>query len=328
MKAIVYTKYGGPEVLQYIDVPKPIPKTGEILVKIHAASINSWDWDLLRGKPRLYRLMFGLLKPKHAIIGCDIAGTVEAVGDGITQFKPGDEVMGDISESWGGFAEYVCVKEKQVASKPAAMSFETAAAIPQAGVLAWQAVHDKKQLQKGDKVLINGAGGGVGTFALQLSKNIGAEVTCVDSAEKLEMLRSLGADHVIDYKKEDYTKTGNTYDLVIDVVADRSASDYKRCLNSNGVFVMIGGSVSALLKTAIMGPLLSKKGKQQVGILVHRVNKDLSVITGQVNSGRLKPVIDRIFALEDLPEAMAYFGKGSAKGKIVISMTGKKDKTI
>ncbi|MBX3252703.1 MAG: NAD(P)-dependent alcohol dehydrogenase [Chitinophagaceae bacterium] len=318
MKAVIYTKYGGPEVLRYADVPKPVAGKEEVLVKVHAASVNSWDWDMLRGKPWLYRLLFGLFKPRHTIAGCDIAGRVEATGSNVTRFKPGDEVMGDISETWGGYAEYVCVKEKQLSKKPASLSFDVAACIPQAGVLALQAVYDKKILRKGDRVLINGAGGGVGTFALQLAKLLGAEVTCVDSADKLDMLLLLGADEVIDYNREDFTKRGKKYDLVIDVVASRSVFSYRRCLKLHGMFVMIGGSVSSLLQAAILGPLLSKKGGKTLSILVHTPNKNVPLINSLVESGQLKPVIDKVFDLQQLPGAMKYFGSGKTKGKIVI----------
>lgn len=320
MKAVVYTKYGGSEVLQYTDVPKPVPRADEVLVKVCSASINSWDWDLLRGKPYLYRLIFGVFKPKYKIIGCDIAGSVEAVGDNITQFKAGDSVMGDISETWGGFAEYVCVKEKQLLLMPAGFSFDMAASVPQAGVLAIQSIYDKKQLRKGDKVLINGAGGGVGTFALQLAKLLETEVTCVDSEDKLAMLSDLGANWVIDYKTKDFTKEGNKYDLIIDVVANRSIFAYRRCLTHNGVFVMIGGSIPSLLQAGLLGAMLSKKDGKRLGVLIHQPNKNISMINALVQAGKLKPVIDKVFTLQQLPDAMKYFGSGKVKGKIIVRM--------
>lgn len=320
MKAVVYTKYGGPEVLQYTDVAKPVPHADEVLVKVCSASINSWDWDLLRGKPHLYRLLFGIFKPKHKIIGCDIAGRVEAVGDNVTQFKAGDCVMGDISETWGGFAEYVCVKEKQLLLMPAGFSFDMAASVPQAGVLAIQSIYDKKQLRKGDKVLINGAGGGVGTFALQLARLLETEVTCVDSEDKLTMLSDLGANWVIDYKTKDFTKEGNKYDLIIDVVANRSIFAYRRCLTPNGVFVMIGGSIPSLLQAGLLGTMLSKKDGKRLGVLIHQPNKNISMINALVQAGKLKPVIDKVFTLQQLPDAMKYFGSGKVKGKVIVRM--------
>ncbi len=240
MKAIVYEKYGPPEVLQLKEVEKPTPKDDEVLIKVHVASANAAGWHLLRADPFFVRLMGGgLLKPKNKILGADIAGRVEAVGRNVKQFQPGDEVFGDISGcGFGGFAEYVCARENALVLKPASMTFEEAAAIPQAAVLALQGLRDKRQIQPGQKVLINGAGGGVGTFAVQLAKYFGAEVTGVDSTKKLDMLRSIGADHVIDYTQKDYTKSGQCYDLILDVAAHRSIFDYKRALSPEGIYVM------------------------------------------------------------------------------------------
>ena len=235
MKAIVCTKYGSPDVLQLKEVAKPIPEDNEVLVEVHAASVNDWDWGLLRGKPFLNRLLFGLLKPKIKILGSDIAGRVEAVGRNVKQFQPGDEVFGDISGcGWGGFAEYVCARENALALKPASMTFEEAAAVPQAAVLALQGLRDKGQIQPGQKVLINGAGGGVGTFAVQIAKSFGAEVTGVDSTRKLDMVRSIGADHVIDYTQEDFTQSGQRYDLILDV--DGISFDFRlqACIKPQG----------------------------------------------------------------------------------------------
>jgi NADPH:quinone reductase-like Zn-dependent oxidoreductase len=320
MKAITYSKYGNPEVLQLKDVEKPIPGDNEVLVKIYAASVNSWDWDLLRGKPYLYRLLFGVFKPKHKIIGCDIAGRVEMVGRNVKQFKAGDAVMGDISERWGGFAEYVCVPESLLTFKPSDLSFEQAAAIPQAGVLALQSLHDSVTVKAGDKVLINGAGGGVGTFALQIAKSLGAEVTCVDSFQKLDMLCNLGADHVIDHKYEDYTEKGFCYNLIIDVVANRSVYAYKKSLLPNGRLVVIGGTIPCILQVGLLGSLLSRNENKKLGILVHEANKGLDLLLDLINKGLVKPVIDSTYTLKDVPIALQRLGDGKAIGKIVIKV--------
>ena len=314
MKAIVYTTYGDPEVLHLTEVEQPTPKDDEVLVKIMATSVNSWDWDLLRGKPYLYRLLFGLFKPKFKTLGADIAGIVEAVGKNVQQFKPGDEVMGDISDRWGGFAEYVCAAATSLVLKPSTMSFEEAAATPQAAVLAWQALHDKLQLNKGDKVLINGAGGGVGTFAVQLAKQLGAIVTAVDSEEKLPMLQRLGADHVIDYRKNDFTKNGLQYHLIIDVVAHRSVSSYKRSLLPNGCCAIVGGTIPALLGAALLGSFSNKK----TSVVVHKANKELERINELIVAKKLRPVIDNVYPLVETAAAILHVGEGRAKGKVVV----------
>ena len=321
MKAIVYHTYGSPDVLKLADVAKPAPGDDEVLIKVHAAALNSWDWDRLTGKPYVYRLLFGLLKPKLPILGADVAGTVEAVGRNVKQFQPGDAVFGDLCEGgWGGLAEYVCARETALTLKPAGMTFEQAAATPQAGVLALQGLRDKRPVQPGQKVLINGAGGGVGTFAVQMAKSFGAEVTGVDSPAKLEMLRSLGADHVIDYTQEDYTQTDQQYDLIVDVVARRSISDYKRALTPQGTFVVIGGSIATILQTATLGTWYSKSGGKQMSLLMHRPNKDLASIIALFESGQVVPVIDKCYSLPEAAEAIRYLGAGQAKGKVVITV--------
>ena len=245
MKAIVFTEYGSPDGLELKDVPIPEPKDDELLIRVYASSINSWDWEFLTGKPFVNRLMFGLLKPKSGkqILGADIAGTVEAVGKLVTRFEPGDEVFGDLWDSWGGFAEYACANETSMEPKPAKSTFAEAAAVPQAGVLALQALRKAGQLKPGQKVLINGAGGGVGTFAIQLAKLSGTEVTGVDASHKLNVVRSVGADHVIDYTQEDFTKTGERYDLIIDCRGFRSMFDNRRALRPGGTYAMVGGSM-------------------------------------------------------------------------------------
>lgn len=323
MKAIVYSKYGTPDVLGLQDVKQPATKSNEVLVKVFAASVNSWDWDLLKGHHALIRVIGGLRKPKHQVLGADIAGRVEAIGNEVKEFAIGDEVYGDIAErGFGGFAEYVCVPEKLLAKKSPAMTYEQAAALPQAGLLALQGLHYKGSIQPGQQILINGAGGGVGTLALQYAKSLGAEVTCVDKAAKFEMLRSLGADHLVDYLKDDYTRSGIQYDRILDVIAHRTVADYKRALKPGGTFAMIGGSMGGLLlQMMVLGKLLSRNGKN-VGIMGYRPNrKDLDFISRLFEEGKLVPVIDRCYALEDVPDAFRYFGTGDVKGKIVVSIS-------
>jgi NADPH:quinone reductase-like Zn-dependent oxidoreductase len=319
LKAIVYTKYGGPEVLQLKEIEKPFPKDDEVLIKVSAVSLNDWDWGLLHGDP-VDRIMFGLLKPKKKILGSDIAGRIEAVGTAVKKFQPGDEVYGDLSGSWGGLAEYVCASENALALKPAAMSFIDAAAIPQAAMLAVQGLIDKGQIKPGQKILINGAGGGVGTFAIQIAKQYGVEVTGVDSAGKLDMLRSLGFDHVIDYEKEDFTKNGKCYNMILDVKTNRSVFDYIRSLNRHGSYVTVGGSLGRLLQALFFGPWISMIHKKHIRIVALKLNKDLSYMNELFEAGKVKPVIDGPYKLEEVAEAFALFGKAAHKGKIVIEM--------
>ncbi|HUU62957.1 MAG TPA: NAD(P)-dependent alcohol dehydrogenase [Dehalococcoidia bacterium] len=321
MKAIVYTKYGPPDVLQLKEVEKPTPKDNEVLVKVHAASVNDWDWGLLQGTPFMNRLLFGLLKPKYTILGCDIAGRVEAVGRNVKQFQPGDEVFGDISGyGFGAFAEYICARENALVLKPASMTFEEVAAVPQAAVLALQGLRDKRQIQPGQKVLINGAGGGAGTFAVQIAKSFGAEVTGVDSTSKLDMMRSIGADHIIDYTREDFTKNGQRYDLILDFAAHHSIFDYKRALSPKGIYVMVGGSTARIFQAMFLGPLISMTGGKKMGILAHKPNKDLAFMKELFEAGKVVPVIDRRYPLSEVAEALQYFGEGHAKGKVVITV--------
>lgn len=323
MKAIVYTNYGSPDVLQLTSVEKPVINDDEVLVKIHAASINSWDWDQLLGKHFLVRLIGGLLKPRYKILGADIAGRVDVVGRNVTQFQPGDEVFGDIAgNGFGGFAEYAAVPEKLLALKSPAMTFEQAASLPQAGLLALQGLRYGGAVQSGQKILINGAGGGVGTIALQYAKLCGAEVTCVDLAEKFDLLRSLGADHLIDYTKEDYTRNGRQYDLILDVTAHRKIADYKRALKPGGTFSMIGGSMGGLLlQLMLFGPLLSRFGNRKLGIMGYRPDRnDLELLNRLFEEGKLLPVIDRCYPLHEVPDAFRYFGTGRMKGKIIITI--------
>ena len=322
MKAIVYTKYGSPDVLQLKEVEKPATKENEVLIKVVASSVNEWDNGLISGKGLLTRLLGGLFKPKNKILGADVAGVIEAVGNNIKNFKPGDEVFGDIAGAgFGAFAEYVCAPEKMLAKKSPEMSFEQAAALPQAGLLAMQGLRYKKPLLAGQHLLINGAGGGVGPIALQYAKSIGATVTCVDREEKFNMLRSLGADELIDYRKTDYTKTGIQYDYILDVTARRSVSDYKRALKPGGVFAMIGGSIGGLLfQMMVLQPFLSKYRKKKFGIMGYHVSKEgLDELSKLFDDGKISPVIDRSFPLAATADAFRYYQQGIFTGKIIIS---------
>ena len=319
MKAIVYTKYGGPEVLQIKEMEKPYPKDDEVLVKVYAVSINDWDDGLLHGD-FINRLLNGLLKPKKKILGSDIAGRIEAVGKNVKQFKTGDEVYGDLSGHWGGFAEYICAREKALALKPASMSFEEAAAIPQAAMLAIQGLIDKGKIHFGQKLLINGAGGGVGSFAVQIARLYGVEVTGVDSTGKLDMLLSMGFDHVIDYTKEDFTKNGKCYDLILDVKTNRSMFDYARALCRNGVYVTVGGSIARLFQALFLAPWISLIHKKYIRIVALKPNKDLAYMNELFETGKVKPVIDGPYKLDEVPKAFRIFGKGEHKGKLVITI--------
>ena len=324
MKAIVYTKYGTPDVLELKEIDKPVPKDEEVLVKVYAVSINDWDWQLLQGTPFINRLINGLLKPKKKILGSDIAGRIEAVGKKVKQFKQGDEVFGDLSGNWGGFAEYVCTRENALAMKPFSMTFEQAAAIPQAALLAFQGLCDKGQIQPGQKILINGAGGGVGTFAIQIAKLYGAKVTGVDSSEKWDILRSLGCDQLIDYTQEDFTKNDQCYDLILDVKTNRSIFDYTQALCPNGSYVTLGGSLLRIFQAFLLGPLISIFSKKKIRVVGLKPNKDLSYMSKLYESGNIKPVIDGPYKLSEIAKAYRHFGEGQHKGKIVITLEDNK----
>lgn len=319
MKAIVYTRYGGPEVLRLKEIDRPVPGEGEVLVKVSAASMNDWDFGLVQGD-FVNRMMYGLLKPKRQIPGSDIAGTVVALGPGAQRFKTGDQVYGDLSGRWGGFAEYVAVPETMLALKPAEMSFVEAAAIPQAAMLAVQALVDQDVLKPGGKLLINGAGGGVGTFAIQLARLHGMEVTAVDSGPKLEMLRSLGATSVVDYTKEDITSSAEHFDAILDVKTIRSVSDYFRILKPGGVYITVGGSLGRLAQALLLRPWFSKFKNKKLVVVVLKTNKDLDYMNVLFTAGKIKPVIDGPYKLEEVPELFRYFGKAAHKGKVVISV--------
>jgi NADPH:quinone reductase-like Zn-dependent oxidoreductase len=320
MKAIVYSQYGSPDVLKFVEVEKPAPNEDEVLVEIHAASVNRSDWEGLIGKP-LYARIGGLLKPHHQILGSDIAGRVESVGKNVSQFKPGDEVFGLLPSYMGGFAEYACAPEKALALKPTGMTFEEAATVPQAAVIALQGIRDKGQVQSGQNVLINGAGGGAGTFAVQLAKLYGAEVTGVDNTGKMDYLRSLGADHVIDYTQEDFTKNGQQYDLILDVIACHSVFALQRALKPNGSYFTVGGSVAIFFQILLLGPWIRRTTGKKIRILAVLPNrKDLVFVTDLCQAGKIVPVIDRHYPLSEVPEAFRYLGEGLVKGKVVITV--------
>jgi len=326
IKAIVCAKYGSPDGLKLEEIQKPTPGDNEVLVKVQASSVNYNNLGMVRGKPFLARLMgVGLLKPKHKIPGSDIAGRVEAVGKNIKQFEPGDEVFGELS--WGAFAEYVCVPETALSLKPVNLSFGEAAAVPEASLVALQGLRDKGQIRPGQKVLIYGASGGNGTFAVQIAKSFGAEVTGVCSTRNLGLVRSIGADHVIDYTQEDFTKNGEHYDLILATSGYRSIFDYKRALSPNGIYVVTGGTMrgpkamAQIYQALLLGPLISMTGKKKFCILTLNINqKDLLFIKGLIEAGKVKPVIDRRYQLNEAADALRYYEEGHTRGKVVITV--------
>jgi NADPH:quinone reductase-like Zn-dependent oxidoreductase len=332
MKAVVCTEYGSFENIRVEEVPKPAPADNEVLINVKAASINFNALAFVKGKPFMVRLTGGgILKPKHKIPGNDIAGCVEAVGGNVKQFQPGDEVFGDICKyGWGAFAEYVSVPEKALALKPANISWEEAAAVPEAALVTLQALRDKGRIKKGQKVLINGASGGIGTFAMQIAKYFGAEVTGVCSTGNLDLVRSLGADHVIDYTKEDFTQNGQRYDLILATAGYRSIFDYKRALNPGGIYVATGGAMSGhkamaqIFEAIFIGPWISMFGSRKLGISMVQPNKDLTFMKELIEAGKVKPVIDKRFPLSEAAKALKYYAGGHAKGKVVLTMEHKK----
>ena len=311
MKAVVYNKKGFPDKLIYRNVEKPRPNDNEVLIKILAVSANAADYRSMR---------MGII-PKRRIFGADIAGRVESVGGNIRQFKPGDEVIGDLSDcGFGGFAEYAVAPEKALIPKPTKILFEEAAALPMAGITALQALRDKGNIQKGQKVLIVGSGGGVGTFAVQLAKYFGAVVTAVCSTKNVEQTSSLGADYVIDYTKEDFTKSNRSYDLILAVNGNRSLSAYKRILNPNGKYVMVGGALMQIFKSILFGWLMSFGSKKMRSLAAKSNQKDLEFIVKLVEDGKIKTVIERRYPLDKAADAMRYLGEGHARGKVVINV--------
>jgi len=323
MNAMVYTKYGPPEVLQLKEVAKPEPKEGQVLVKVQAASVNFLDYRHFVKLSRVGRFMNEvLLKSTNKVLGADIAGRVEAVGAEVKQFQPGDEVFGVSSGSVGGFAEYTCVVENNLALKPTNISFDVIAAVPVAGLTALQGLRDKGQIQAGQKVLIQGASGGVGTFAVQIAKSFGAEVTAVCSTRNLDMARSIGADHVIDYTKEDFTQNGKGYDLIFAVNGYYPLSVYQRALNRKGTFVCAGGALSQLFQAMFLGSLFSRENEKKMGFMgIAKFNqKDLFYLAELLEAGKVVPVIDKCYPLSDVPEAIRYLVGEHAQGKVVITM--------
>jgi NADPH:quinone reductase-like Zn-dependent oxidoreductase len=321
MKAILFTQYGSPDVLQLTEVEKPTPNENQVLVKVHTAAANPLDWHRMRAKPFLVRMGDGLRKPKNPKLGADIAGRVEAVGKNVTEFKPGDEVFGAIGA--GGFAEYVCGREDRLELKPANCSFEQAAAAPVAAYTALQGLRDHGQIQPGQKVLVNGASGGVGHFAVQIAKSYGAEVTGVCSTRNLDMVRSIGADHVVDYTREDFTRTGQCYDLIYDATGNRSVFAYRRALKPQGRCVIAGfTSLPRWFEHMVLGPFVSKRGDKKIGMMgVSNANKeDLVFIKELLESGKVVPVIDRRYPLSETAEAIRYLEKGHARGKVIITV--------
>lgn len=318
MKAIVYEKYGSPDVLQLKEVAKPVPKEDQVLIKVYAASINALDWHLLSADIFLVRLGGGFQKPKNPILGVDVAGQIEAVGAKVAQFRPGDAVFGFGVST---FAEYACAGENKIVLKPGNLSFEQAAAVPIAALTALQALRDSGHIQPGQKVLIQGASGGVGTFAVQLAKSFGAEVTAVCSTRNLDMVRLLGADHAIDYRKEDFTRNGQRYDLIVAVNGYHPIGNYRRSLNPNGIYVMAGGAPAQMFQAITLGPWFSRGGKQKMGMMGTKINqKDLLFMKDLLESGKVVPVIDESYSLEKTVEAFRYFQKVHARGKVVITM--------
>jgi NADPH:quinone reductase-like Zn-dependent oxidoreductase len=318
MKAVVRTRYGPPDVLRLADVPAPTPRGGEVLVRVRAVSLNASDWEGLRGKP-LYARIGGPFRPRHRVLGSDIAGQVEATGTDVIRYRPGDRVFADILSQMGGFAQYVCVPEAALAPIPTGMTYEQAAALPQAGAIALQGIRERGQVRSGQSVLINGGGGGSGMFAIQLAKLHGAEVTGVDNQEKLEFMRSLGADHVIDYAQEDFTANGRGYDLILDLAGYRSASAYGRSLNRGGRYLFVGGSVATLLGVLLIGPVTGRATGKKIRVLAVRLGtQHLAPMVELCQGQKIVTVIDRRYPLSEVPDALRYLGEGHAKGKVVV----------
>lgn len=319
MRTVCFDRYGSPAGLELRDCPVPSPRPGEVRVRVRAASVNDWDWELLHGRPLVNRLAFGLRAPKIRALGGDVAGVVDALGTGVTGLDVGEAVFGDItSHGFGSFAEFVCVPVRALARKPAGMSFEQAAAIPQAAMLAVQALIDTGEIAAGQRVLVNGAGGGFGTFAVQLAKLHGAEVTAVDRGEKLPALRNLGADRVFDYRQYDFTRAGERYHLIVDPRTDRSPLDYARALLPGGCYATVGGSMPRLLQNWLGGYLVGRLAHKRVRVVALRPNKDLDYLIALFEAGSVVPVIDQVFDLHEVPQALRRFGSGLHVGKVIV----------
>jgi NADPH:quinone reductase-like Zn-dependent oxidoreductase len=321
MKAMAYKKYGPMEVLNLEEVEKPVPQDDEVLVKIRAASVTFGDLAAVKGKPFMVRFSLGLREPKYKIPGKDVAGQVEAVGANVKQFKPGDEVFGDISSfGWGAYAEYVAAAEDAIVLKPANITFEQAAAVPESAVVALQGLRDNGQIEPGQKVLIYGASGGIGTFAVQIAKSFAAEVTGVCSTRNLDLVRSIGADHVVDYTKEDFTQSGQRYDLILATAGYRSIFDYQRALRPGGNYVASGGSMAQIFQPMLLGPWLSTDGRKMTSLAMKPNKNDLTYIKVLIENGKVSPVIDKCFSLSEVPVALLYYGLGRSRGKVIITM--------
>ncbi len=318
MKAMVYKEYGDQEVLQMQTVPIPVPKEHEVLIKVHSVSLNASDWENLTGQP-LYTRMWGLSRPGIGILGSDISGWVVAVGEKVSTFKKGEAVFGDLMEIWGGFGAYLCAPAKAISRKPIDLPFNKAAAIPQSATIAYQALHYRENWLKGKSVLINGAGGGAGSFAIQIAKLKGAKVTAVDHPSKIKFMKDLGADHTVDYTKSKFTELGKTYDLIVDFVAAHSIKAYRKALSPDGLYVLIGGSLNNIFQTLFKGSFYSLFSKKKMKILAAKPNKNLTEIIDLIHENKLKVCIDKEFQFNQIPQAMQYLGKGHAKGKVVIN---------
>ncbi|MEQ9297177.1 MAG: NAD(P)-dependent alcohol dehydrogenase [Cyclobacteriaceae bacterium] len=321
MRAILLEKYGPPSQLKVHEVPKPTPTENEVLVKIHATAINDYDWSMVRGRPYLYRLLFGLGKPKNSIPGMELSGAVEDVGNKVTLHRKGDAVYGDISEfGFGTLAEYICIHEKAILNKPGKLSFEEAASIPHAYGLAYQGLVEKGQITKGQKVLINGAGGGVGSFGLQIAKLYDAEVTGVDTGDKLNQMKALGFDHIIDYKQQDFTKLDDQYDLILDTKTTHGPFAYARVLKPEGRYITVGGTLASIILVALLGSMVKRFTNKHMEVLALKANKDLDQLELLFTDQPLECVIDGPYPLEEVPRLIQYFGEGKHTGKVIIKM--------
>jgi NADPH:quinone reductase-like Zn-dependent oxidoreductase len=322
LRAIVRDEYGPPSVLRLEEVEKPAPKDDEVLIQVHAASVNAADWHILRPDPFFVRFMgFGVFRPRIRILGGDVAGVVEAVGGNVTHFRPGDEVYGELLNTMGAYAEYVCGPEGTLTLKPVNLSFEQAAAVPMAALTALQGLRDHGQIKPGQTVLINGASGGVGTYAVQIAKYFGTDVTAVCSTRNVETATSLGADRVIDYTKEDFVQRGDKYDLVLAANGNRSIFDYKRALSPGGTYVATGGSMKQMFQAMILGPILGKVSGHKMGQVMERATRiDLLFLKELIEAGKVEPFIERRHELQDVPEAVRYVEEGHARGKVVIKV--------
>lgn len=322
MRAVTYTEYGSPDVLRLAEVAAPTPGDDDVLIRVHAAGVNAGDWHLLRGEPLMVRLMAGLRRPKRPILGADVAGRIEAVGRNVAELRPGDEVFGDLSDSgFGAFAEYVAAPAHTVARKPAGMSFAQAAAVPSAALTALQGLRDEAQLRPGQRVLVNGASGGVGSFAVQIAKALGAEVTGVTSGRNLELVRALGADHVVDYTREDFTRSGMRYDVILDTAAFRPLAEHQRALAPGGAYVLVGGAFRQMLTVMVLGPWRSRRSGQRFRTFVKQPRPhNLAFVRELLEAGRLAPAIDRCYPLGEAAAALRYLGTRRARGKVVMTV--------